>query len=222
MKQDIQLLVFNSLIGNPKGFKLIVNQFGWREGIAIVLKMQLDMVFKSPFYRLNLKRKPLTWKERLSQKQIHPAFALYDTLIAKGYSIEESVAAVENVVVGVANEFLKFTVPAIKIKDINRRGLLERKEMFSKIVERFPNTFGTLKVDENESYHFTVDSCLFSAYCKQLGYEKLAPIFCKADKMYFDQHQPNVEFSRADTLSMNGKPCDFSFDLVKSNIIVKG
>jgi hypothetical protein len=222
MKQDIQLLVFNSFIGNPKGFKLIVNQFGWGEGIAVVLKMQLNMVFKNPFYRLNLKRAPITWKERLSQKQIHPAFALYDTLISKGYSIDESAAAVENVVIGVANEFLKFTVPAIKMKDIERRNLSDRKKMFSTIVERFPNTFGTLKVDENESYHFTVDSCLFSAYCKQLGYEKLAPIFCKADKMYFDQYQPNVEFSRADTLAMNGKPCDFSFDLVKSNIIVKG
>ena len=94
--------------------------------------------------------------------------------------------------------------------------------MFIKIVERFPNTFGTLSVDENESYHFTVDACLFAAYCKQLGYENLGPIFCKADKMYFDQHQPNVKFNRVDTLAMNGKPCDFSFDLVEHNIIAKG
>lgn len=222
MKQDIQLLVFNSLIGNPKGFKLIVNQFGWAKGTAIVLKMQLNMLLNNPFSTINVNRDDISWKERLSQKQILPAFILYDTLISKGYSIDESVLAVEHVVTGVANEFLKFTVPAIKQQDIQSRGLVDRKEMFSKIVERFPNAFGTLSIDENESYHFTVDACLFAAYCKQLGYENLGPIFCKADKMYFDQHQPNVEFNRIDTLAINGKPCDFSFNLVEANIIAKG
>lgn len=222
MKKDIQLWVFNSLIGNPKGFKLIVNQFGWAKGAAIVLKMQLNMLLNNPFHSLNMRREPLTWKERLSQKQILPAFILYDTLISKGYSIDESILTVENVVTGVANEFLKFTIPAIKQQDIQSRGLVDRKKMFTKIVERFPNTFGTLSVDENESYHFTVDACLFAAYCKQLGYENLGPIFCKADRMYFDQHQPNVKFNRVDTLAMNGKPCDFSFDLVEHNIIAKG
>ena len=128
MKQDIQLLIFNSLIGNPKGFKLIVNQFGWAKGAAIVLKMQLNMLLRNPFDSLNMKREPLTWKERLSQKQILPAFILYDTLMSKGYSIDESVLAVENVVTGVANEFLKFTVPAIKQQDIQSRGLADRKK----------------------------------------------------------------------------------------------
>jgi hypothetical protein len=222
MKNDIQLWVFNSFIGNPKGFKLIVNQFGWAKGAAIVLKMQLDMLLNNPFNAINVNRIDISWKERLSQKQILPAFILYDTLISKGYSIDESALAVENVVTGVANEFLKFTVPAIKQQDIKSRGLADRKKMFSKIVDRFPNTFGTLSVDEHESYHFTVDACLFAAYCKQLGYENLGPIFCKADKMYFDQHQPNVEFNRVDTLAMNGKPCDFSFNLVDPNIIAKG
>ncbi len=222
MKNDIQLWVFNSLIGNQKGFRLIVNQFGWVKGVAIVFKMQLHMLFNNPFTIMNANRDDISWKERLSQKQILPAFILYDTLISKGYSIDESVLAVEKVVTGVANEFLKFTVPAIKQKNIQRKGLADRKRMFTKIVERFPNTFGVLNVDENEVYHFTVDACLFAAYCKQLGYENLGPIFCKADKMYFDKHQPNVEFKRVDTLAINGKPCDFSFNLVETNIIAKG
>ena len=182
MKRDIQLLIFNCLIGNPKGFKLIVNKFGLTKGLSIVLKMQLNMLLNNPFRQLNRKKISLNWKERLSQKQILPAFALYDTLIEKGYSIEESASMVERVVVGVANEFLKFTVPAIKLRDVEETDSIERKSIFTAIVDRFPNTFGTLIIDENESYHFTVNSCLFASYCKELGYENLGPIFCKADR----------------------------------------
>ena len=222
MKHSIQLFIFNSFIGNPKGFRLIIKRFGWAKGIGIVLKMQLNKLTNNPFHSLNSKREPVTWKEHLSQKQILPAFSLYDALISKGYNIDEAILAVEYVVTGVANDFLKFTVPIIKQKDISKKSLSEREKMFSKIVDRFPNTFGTLKVDDKATYHFTVDSCLFAAYCKQLGYGNLGPIFCKADRMYFDQHQPRVEFARTDTLAVNGKPCDFSFNLLEDNIIAKG
>lgn len=214
MKRDIQLLIFNSLIGNPKGFKLIVKRFGLSKGLGIVLNMQLNMLFNNPFHSLNEKSPPLTWKERLSQKQILPAFALYDALIKKGYNTQESVAAVEDIVVGVANEFLKFTVPTIKSKDFESASLSERKSLFNAIVNRFPNTFGTLKVDENESYHFTVNACLFASYCKKLGYEMLGPIFCKADRSFFDHNQPLVKFSRSETLAGDGAVCDFKFDLI--------
>ena len=214
MKRDIQLLIFNCLIGNPKGFKLIVNKFGLTKGLSIVLKMQLNMLLNNPFRQLNRKKISLNWKERLSQKQILPAFALYDTLIEKGYSIEESASMVERVVVGVANEFLKFTVPAIKLRDVEETDSIERKSIFTAIVDRFPNTFGTLIIDENESYHFTVNSCLFASYCKALGYENLGPIFCKADREFFDKNQPLVEFSRTETLAEDGAVCNFEFRLI--------
>jgi hypothetical protein len=222
MKHSIQLFIFNGLIGTPKGFILIIKKFGWIKGISIVFKMQLNKLTNNPFHSLNSKHEPITSKERLSQKQILPVFALYDALISQGYSIDESVLTIEHVVTGVANDFLKFTVPIIKQKDIERRNLSERKKMFNKIVDRFPNTFGVLKVDDKETYHFTVDTCLFSAYCTQLGYNNLGPIFCKADKIYFDQFQPNIEFSRTNTLAINGKPCDFSFELLEKKIIAKG
>ena len=214
MNKDIQLLIFNTLIGNPKGFKLIVKQLGLAKGLSIVLKMQLNMLFNNPFHPMNQKIPPLSWKERLSQKQILPAFALYDALIKKGYSKEKSVATVEAVVIGVANDFLKFTVPTIKESDLLKTNLSERKSMFSTIVDRFPNSFGTLKVDDDESYHFTVNSCLFASYCKKLGYENLATIFCKADRAFFDNNQPLVNFYRSETLAADGSACDFKFNLI--------
>jgi len=174
----------------------------------------LNMLFNNPFYPINQKSPPLSWKERLSQKQILPAFALYDALIQKGYSTEESLALVETVVVGVANEFLKSTVPLIKVSDITKADLSHRKKLFTAIVDKFPNTFGTLGVDHNESYHFTVNTCLFASYCKKLGYEQLASIFCKADRSFFENNQPLVNFSRSETLADQGEKCNFEFKLI--------
>ena len=214
MKRDIQLLIFNSFIGNPTGFKLILKQLGWMKGLNIVLKMQLNMLLKNPFHRLNRKSELLSWKERLSQKQILPAFALYDALISKKYSEKEAVALVEGVVIGVAKKFLKYTVPVINPSDLNTTNQEQRTQFFTQIVNRFPNAFGALKVEHGQTYHFTVNACLFVSYCKQLNYNNLANIFCKADKAYFDQHQPLINFSRTQTLAAQGKACDFTFDLI--------
>ncbi len=214
MKRDIQLFIFNSFIGNPEGFKLITKQLGWAQGLRILLKMQLNSLFNNPFHSLNRESELLSWKERLSQKQILPAFALYDALIKNDYTIAESIALVEVVVVGVANKFLKFTVPIVNSKDIESTSSAERKNFFSEIVDRFPNAFGTLNVEGNESFHFHVNTCLFASYCKKLGYEHLAPIFCKADKLFFDQQQPLIQFSRTETLAEQGSQCDFGFKLI--------
>jgi hypothetical protein len=214
MKRDIQLLIFNSFIGNPTGFKLILKQLGWMKGLNIVLKMQLNMLLRNPFHPLNRVSELLTWKERLSQKQILPAFALYDALISKGYSEKESVAMVETVVIGVAKKFLKFTVPVISPKILHATTQEQKTKFFTKIVNRFPNTFGALKVENGEAYHFTVNTCLFASYCKKLNYNNLANIFCKADKAYFDNHQPLINFSRTQTLAGQEESCDFKFDLI--------
>lgn len=217
MKRDIQLLIFNSFIGNPTGLKLIINQLGLMKGLGIVLKMQLNMLLNNPFHSLNRSSDPLSWKERLSQKQILPAFALYDALKAKGYSEDKAVEVVERVVVGVAKKFLKYTVPVIHPKALNKTNQSNREQFFARIVDRFPNTFGALNVeksDKGEAYHFTVNACLFARYCKQLNYNNLASIFCRADKAYFDSHQPLINFSRTETLAADGKACDFKFDLI--------
>ncbi len=134
-------------------------------------------------------------------------------LLKNGYGKEESFLIVESVVVGVANDFLKFTVLTIKMSDLKTTNLSERKNIFIMIIDRFPNTFGTLNVD-NKDYHFTVNACLFASYCKKLDYKELGPIFCKADSKFFDKNQPLVNFSRSETLAENGSICDFKFSLI--------
>lgn len=214
MKRDIQLLIFNSFIGNPAGFKLITSRLGFLKGLSTVIKMQLNMVFNNPFHSLNQKNVPLSWKERLSQKQILPAFALYDVLIKQGYDKTFSISVVEDVVVGVAKKFLQFTVPVISQSDVEHSSQEERQQFFARIVDRFPNSFGQLDIHEGNAFHFSVNACLFARYSKQLGYQDLAQIFCKADRAYFDQYQPLLDFSRNETLAGGGNVCDFKFNLI--------
>lgn len=222
MKDYIRLVFFNAFIGNSAGFNLIRKEFGFTHAISIVFKMQVRLLMDSPFKDMNARQAHISWDERSSQKQIAPAFCLYDVLIEEGYTEEEAILFVEKVVVGVASKFLAFTVPVIKYRDIVMIEFNKRIDIFSSLVSRFPNASGTLDFDGVREYRFTVDKCLFASYCNALGYKKLSTIFCKADKKFFDERQPYVEFSRTDTLASNQKPCDFSFGVVESNIIARG
>lgn len=210
------------MIGNIVGFNLIRKEFGISRAISIVVKMQLRLLSDDPFKDMNLRNPKLSWNERSSQKQIAPAFSLYDVLIEEGYSQQEAFNYVEKVVVGVAKKFLEFSVPVIQYRDVAMIEQDKRIDVFARIVSRFPNAMGELKFDGIREYRFTVNKCLFASYCNTLGYKNLASIFCKADKLYFEEHQPYVDFSRMDTLAVNHKPCDFSFELIESNIIARG
>ncbi len=222
MKDYIRLVFFNVFIGGHSGFQFIRQQLGVKRALTVVAKMQLRLLMDNPFNEMNASRSKISWKERSSQKQIAPIFCLYDALIETGYSEEEALACIETVVMGVASKFLAFSIPRIRYRDIVMIERDKRLAVFSRLVSRFPNASGALKFDGGREYRFTVDKCLFAVYCNALGYKKLSPIFCQADQHYFDKHQPDIEFSRIDTLATNKKPCDFSFAIIESNIIARG
>jgi len=223
----LRLVFFNTFIGNSAGFAIIRNEVGLFTAIKLVMKMQIKLLVANPFKRINAKRPHLSWNERSSQKQIAPAFCLYEVLIEEGYSEQDAIAFVEKVVIGVAAKFLAFTIPVISLNDISGSNQRYRLSIFTKLTSRFPNAAGKLDFDGKAEYRFTVNKCLFAYYCNALGYENLANIFCKADKKYFDEHQPQVEFSRNTTLASDQKPCDFAFTIIEerrieANMITKG
>lgn len=222
MKDYLRLIFFNVFIGNSAGMYLIRQQLGLSRTIAVLAKMQRRLLMDNPFREMNTRKSYISWNERSSQKQIAPAFCLYDALIEMGYSEPEAVACVEKVVTGVASKFLAFSVPNIKYRDIVMIDKDKRLDVFSRLVSRFPNASGVLTFDGNRAYRFTVNKCLFTAYCNVLGYKNLSAIFCQADQKYFSEQQPDIEFSRLNTLATNKKPCDFSFEIIESNIIVRG
>lgn len=210
MNPMMRLYVFEFFQGNRIAIKALIKRFGLLRAVKIVLELKRRIWFKNPFAETNRCR-VLLEAERASQHQIAPAFVLYDILKEMGYDEEVILNDIQALVSEVATAFLKFNVPIITPSDYLQTEASGRMEKFRHITARFFNAAGELSSVKQDTFRFTVNRCLFAEYSRQLGYPQLAPIFCSADRLYFEQHQPHVTFSRNTTLAEHRKPCDFAF-----------
>lgn len=214
MRNFFSLLIFNILIGHSTALKTLVTELGWRRALNVISRVSVQAVRNNPFKTLNATNKDISWQEKNSQRQILPAFHLYDALLASGFEDDEALQVVEKVVFSVARRYLRFTVPVIDDESLVQHGQQDRVDVFARLVSRFDNVIGKLTNDGNDRFDLTVNQCYFSQYSHQLGYSQLAPVFCKADQEYFDQFQPCVDLVRTKTLAQDGKACDFSFRII--------
>jgi len=218
MYNFFSLIIFNLFIGNAAGFKVLRQKLGGVQATKLVLRMLIQGIKHNPFADLNregLERKQsLSWKEKNSQRQMAPALIMFDTLLASGYSQKQALDLVEAVIMEVASRYLVFSVPIIRQSDLNQLNLHEKEKAFSRIVARFDNVQGNLQSKGDKQFDLTVIKCHFSHYCRVLGYDMLAPLFCKADQAYFNSRQPCVDLVRTQTLAKNDEPCDFSFRII--------
>lgn len=218
MYNFFSLIIFNLFIGNAAGFKVLRQNLGVVKASRLVCRMLLRSIKHDPFSDLNeekrLAGRKLSWQERNSQRQMSPALIMFDTLLASGYSVQQALGLVEEVILVVANRYLIFSVPVIRQADLEMLNRSEREKAFARIVSRFDNVLGSLKSKGDKQFDLTVVKCYFSHYCQVLGYDMLAPLFCKADQAYFNTKQPCVDLVRTQTLAQNDEPCDFSFRII--------
>jgi|GEM_PF-2896881 len=212
MNHIIRLHAFELLHGNRIAVVQLSKKYGVKKALNIALRLKLIVLLNNPFKQLNQQRKPSA-AEKASQHQIAPAFILYDLLRASGIPEEQAISDLQELIIVVATEFLKFNVPIIQQVDYLERNDQQRMHYFKKITDRFFNAQGKLSKSDNNQMIFTVNKCLFAQYSNQLGYSQLAKVFCSADKHFFDQHQPNIKFNRSITLAEHNMPCDFSFTI---------
>lgn len=210
MSNRARLFWFELAHGNSVAIKILRQQYGVWGAVELVARMQLRLMFNNPFKALNARQKP-TANEKLSQHQMAPLVVLYLLLKEKGIAGQEALANLSEVSNAVAIEFLRFNVPVIR-KDQYASLSTEAKYLqLEKMTARFFNAEAVLQLDENDSFSFNVQRCHFAHYSKLLGLAELAPLFCDADKRFFESHQPDVVFFRSQTLASHQLPCDFKF-----------
>lgn len=210
MVNSLRLYYFDFSQGNKTAVKLLINRFGLKDALALALKLQWTLVTDNPFKTLNRKNKP-TEQQKLSQRQMAPVVVLFQLLQEKGLSKQQSLEVLRELIGEVATEFLKFNVPVIQKESYSNKPYAEKLSVLGKVTGRFFNAEAELTLDENDNFKFNVTRCHFANYCRKLNVPELGPLFCSADKRFFDDYQKDIVFFRSKTIAGGDGCCDFTF-----------
>jgi len=210
MINTLRLFYFDTTKGNSTALKILVEELGFGEALALSLTLKWRLFYRNPFKKINQHKRP-TEPEKLSQRQMAPMVVLYELLLEKGYSKKYIFELLQTLGNSVATAFLKFNVPIIKHKDYIDLSSEKKLDLLKKITQRFFNAEATLSLDEKDNFSFQVNHCHFASYSNALGHPDLATLFCASDKNFFDEYQDDIIFFRSQTLATENKPCDFRF-----------
>lgn len=208
---NFRLTAFDALIGKPIGLWVLAGEVGWLKAIQLGIKLELKLKNDNPFDAIN-KVEKITPQKASSQQQMSPVVALYSILVKNGYSKEKSIVILDKLVTNVAFQFLKFNIPIVQ-KSSAKLSKEKKLSLFKKISSRFFNAEAVISLPEENAISFDVHFCHFAYYCKKLGIEEIGYLFCKADKIFFEKSQPNIEFSRSKTVMEGATICDFRFKI---------
>lgn len=81
----------------------------------------------------------------------------------------------------------------------------------ARLAQEFPFADTEPQEMTKETAGFDVTLCRIPLVLKEIGCERLAPIFCEVDAIYFPIYAPEVVMSRTETLVHGGNRCDFRF-----------
>lgn len=210
----MRLQVFNLFKGDWIAAKALFDEVGL-DAAKIGVKVRAA---KNPFSEYNI-GKQLSKNEKDAQLQMGPMVSLYKVLLEEGYSKPAALKICGAVAKAVAVAFLDFNVPYIEKRTWQPKPQEEKEQLLSKTVKRF---FNVAEADEsvssNDHFKMTVKKCHFAEYAKVLNVPELGPVFCAADGYYFQHKQPDIQFSRTQTLTdETPKPCNFSFEWKDGN-----
>ncbi|MCG8669992.1 MAG: L-2-amino-thiazoline-4-carboxylic acid hydrolase [Pseudomonadales bacterium] len=205
----MRLFYFDMTQGNKIALQCLAEELGWKETIGLALKLQYRLITDNPFKEIN-RHKPPSKQEKLTQRQMGPMVVLYH-LLEESHPRARCLQILSELSQRVAIAFLKFNVPVIEAKQYKNLPRKDKLAMLKKITQRFFNAKAELKLDSQDNFKFNVSVCYFARYAKMLNVPELAPLFCASDKIYFDNHQPDVRLIRTVTLATDNKPCDFYF-----------
>lgn len=211
----MRLFYFDMTQGNKIALNCLAEEIGWKKTIPLVTKLQYRLLMNNPFKEIN-RRKPPSKHEKLSQRQMAPLVVMY-FLLEESYPRARTMDILSTISQRVGIAFLKYNVPAISADNYKHLARKDKLAKLKEITQRFFNAKAELKLDSQDNFKFTVNACSFARYSKELNVPELAPLFCASDKIYFDNHQPDVKLIRTVTLASDNKPCDFYFKWNEQN-----
>lgn len=203
-KKKLLLMVRGGLIT----FDELVTSLGLRKAIKVFNRLGQMMRQGGAFGHLPPHPDP---KINGSREQMALAVNLYQALLEavdedQAYDITRKILVLSSVM------YLRAVYPSFAGKDFTKVIAAGDAAVASeRLGLEFPFA-DTETVDlTQKTCGFDVKRCRVPEVLAEVGAEKLAPIFCEVDYIYFPIYAPEVELTRTQTLIHGGSTCDFRF-----------
>lgn len=193
--------------GAIEAVRILRREIGLRALIPMLARLETRHLRGEPFRELG---EPSCEKERLSRRQVGQVIILYQLLKEK-YGHERAYEIARKLVKNVAIEFLQHALPTLRRSEYEHLDQQARDAKAAEITRPIVNAESEIAVVDLERVDFTVNKCWFFELTTRAGVPELAPMFCAGDEGYFENHQPEIRFSRTTTLAEGGACCDFKF-----------
>lgn len=151
---------------------------------------------------------PRDEKEKITRLEIRDAVIIY-RILKREHSEAKALEVISEVVKKAAILLFDYLLDPINLEELSSLESEERQRFVQRNLERFPNAVTVLDAVTPEKVAFTVTCCHMAELCHKLKIPELAPVFCAADKSYFEENV-GVNFRRDKTIASGDKICDFT------------
>jgi len=143
-------------------------------------------------------------RDRISRRQIGDVVLLDRAVTAlAGADVAREIAR-EAILAG-ALPFLDALIPSLPA--------VRLAEAAEALTRCFFNAEGRTLQAGDDSFRFEVSRCRFVELLGRVGAAHLAPLFCEADRAFFDSRSRPIRLTRTRTLADGAASCDFQFTL---------
>jgi hypothetical protein len=146
-------------------------------------------------------------KEHFSRVQIGDAILLYRALLP--HMKQEAALEIMRKIVAVgAGYSFAYLIEPISPDALSKTAPEKRRELVERNLNRFPNADCIIDEAGEECVAFRVVYCRFAGLAAAAGHPELAPVFCSADKDFFEEHF-GLAFARPHTIAEGATSCPF-------------
>lgn len=155
---------------------------------------------------------PETKKDKDSRELIADAILLYRELVLI-LPQAKAEAIIREVIKEAAIAQLRCLIPTLKGADLRQMTVKDRTNRYCEIVDKFPNTDWTVTKDTEDEVSISMCRCRLVEIFEQVGHPELRDSCCAGDAIYFERHQPDIDFKREHMIGKGDPECDFNFKL---------
>ena len=150
--------------------------------------------------------------EWLTRRQLGPVLLLEDTLREDlQLDTDETLSVLSDLVAQVGARLLSRRFPSLSPAAWAAASPEARERLARRVFERIGNIAAADIRTTDHALELDVTACRFVTLLHALGRPHLAPLFCAADSVFFDDVAAPVTLDRSATLAGGARACDFRF-----------
>jgi hypothetical protein len=203
-------LIQSELYGGGVAVKKLWSELGPLHTLRVLADVAVSQAQGEPWRGLG---KPADRKEALSRRQLGAA-VLLERALRKITTPDTARELVSHIVLTASIDFLERNVPVLRKDKILSMNDTSRDRYLQRIQNKFFNADADMRLDGEDKLYMTIRRCRFVELLDAIGERDMAPLFCEGDRVFFDEHQPDITLERPQTLSCGGAICDFQFSWI--------